>query len=237
MGLIIFNGNSSLDYGIQVEKPPDHSMPEKDYEIIHIPGKNGDLILDKGSYQNVDRSYNIAVGTEISNFITEAIKAVSWLHSASGYARLEDSYEPDYYRMASYIESATLANILQRAGRATVTFNCKPQCYLKDGENVLTFSENSTLVNPTIYTALPEITVYCDGDGVLRIGEHTITLSSIDGHITINSEIQDAYKGTENCNSSVALSSGYPMLILGENEIAFSGDITSVDIIPNWWTL
>ena len=54
---------------------------------------------------------------------------------------------------------------------------------------------------------------------------------------TIDSELQDAYKGTTNCNSLVTLSNGFPKLIKGENEISFSGGITSVEVIPKWWTL
>lgn len=75
------------------------------------------------------------------------------------------------------------------------------------------------------------------GKGNLRIGDYVITISNISSYLTIDSELQDAYKGTTNCNSLVTLSNGFPKLIKGENEISFSGGITSVEVIPKWWTL
>ena len=50
MGVIIFNGIPSTNYGIHVEKPPVYATPERDYEVVHIPGRNGDLVIDNGSW-------------------------------------------------------------------------------------------------------------------------------------------------------------------------------------------
>ena len=41
MGVIIYNGVSSEEFAIQVEHPPGYETPEKDYEVTHIPGRNG----------------------------------------------------------------------------------------------------------------------------------------------------------------------------------------------------
>lgn len=237
MGVVIFNGISSQDYGIQVEHPPGYQTPARDYEVIHIPGRNGDLVIDNGSYQNVTRSYQIAVGSLEKDFTGMANVIAEWLHSASGYARLEDSYEPEYYRMAMYQDEAEIENIMQHAGRASIDFNCKPQRFLKSGEETLRFSKNTTLRNPTGFSALPRITVYGSGSGVLGIGSYTVSISNINGSIVLDSEIQDAYMGNVNRNSDVILSNGFPEFALGENEITLSGGITYVEVVPRWWTL
>ena len=62
MGVITFNGIASDKLDIQVEHPPGYETPKKDYEIVHVPGRNGDVYIDKGSYQNVSRTYDIAMG-------------------------------------------------------------------------------------------------------------------------------------------------------------------------------
>jgi phage-related protein len=41
----------------------------------------------------------------------------------------------------------------------------------------------------------------------------------------------------ENRNSTITLNNGFPKLVPGENNISFSGGITSVEVIPKWWTL
>lgn len=139
MGIVIFDGRSSKNYGIQVEHPPGYQTPARDYEMVHIPGRNGDLLIDNGSYQNVSREYEIAVGSEDGDFTEMANRIAEWLHSAPGYARLEDSYEPGYYRMAACSEGITVENLEQHAGRAKAVFNCKPQRFLKSGEEAVGF--------------------------------------------------------------------------------------------------
>ena len=237
MGVIIFNDISSRDYDIQVEKLPDYETPEKDYDIIHVPGRNGDLIIDKGSYKNTLRRYQLSVGSLTKDFVSMANAISEWLHSASGYARLEDSYEPEYYRMAIYKDSGLIENLLGSAGRTSIAFNCKPQRFLKSGDESIVFSEAGTIFNPTGFKSSPIIIINGNGAGVLRIGIYTVSVSSIDTSVTINSDIQDAYNGMENRNSTITLNNGFPKLVPGENNISFSGGITSVEVIPKWWTL
>lgn len=237
MGVITFNGIASDKLGIQVEHPPGYETPKKDYEIVHVPGRNGDVYIDKGSYQNISRTYDIAVGSVGGDFTTLANKISEWLYAPIGYARLEDTYEPDYYRLASYSDTMDVKNILKQAGRVTISFDCKPQRFLKSGEQTIKLTAKGTLTNPTKFDALPTITVKGSGKGVLQIGNYTITISEINSSITIDCELQDAYNGTANRNSSVTLNNGFPKLIPGSNAISFSGGITSVEVIPKWWTL
>ncbi|CCZ04614.1 putative uncharacterized protein [Eubacterium sp. CAG:603] len=237
MGIIIFNGVSSKEFDIQVEHPPGYEYPQKDYDVTHIPGRNGDVYVDKGSYQNVTRSYDIAIGSEKRNFAEMANCISEWLNSASGYARLEDNYEAEYYRLATYASGGTITNILEHAGRVTVSFNCKPQRFLKSGDNRILITKTCKLRNPTNFKSLPIIKVYGSDEGILRIGDYVITLSKIDSYVVVDSELQDIYKDAINCNSTATLSNGFPKLIKGENEVSFSGGITKVEVIPKWWTL
>lgn len=238
MGIIIFNGLSSADYGIKVWQAPTYTIPERDYETVHVPGRDGDLLLDKGSYKNTTRSYVVSFGRLNKKDFTILANSLSeWLHSCSGYARLEDSYEPEYYRIAAYQETNDITNAYHEAGQTTIKFNCKPQRYLKSGDEIITFKSAGSLINPTFFSARPIIKVYGSGNGVLKVGEYTVTITSIDGYIVIDSEIMDAYKDTINCNSKIQLNGNFPRLDKGTTEIAFSGGITSVEVIPKWWTI
>ena len=237
MGIVTFNGVSSKDLGIQVEHPPGYQTPVKDYDKIHVPGKNGDVVVYKGSYQNVNRTYDIAIGDTERSFTEMANSISEWLNSTDGYTRLEDSYEPEYYRLAIYEESPTITNIFQHGGRATVNFNCKPQRFLKSGDHKIITSVNTSLKNPTKFSSLPIITVKGSGNAELQVGTYHVSISDVGGYITIDSEIQDCYAGTLNKNPYVTLVNGYPKLAPGINEISFSGGITEVEVIPKWWTL
>ena len=252
MGVITFNGVSSSEFHIQVEHLPGYDSPKKDYEIVHVPGRNGDIVIDSGTYQNVQRKYEIAVTTEVKKpFYIMANDVVNWLRSSSGYARLEDSYEPEFYRKAFYEDEISVTNILGEAGRAEITFNCKPQRYLKSGEDIIEIDGSLALVNidnPTQFDALPFIVIYIDTEsnsayGQIRINNNFIKVSNELGtgisSVTIDSELQDAYSGNINLNNKVSLQKGFPILLPGSNSIYLDEDhpVSKVEVIPRWWTL
>lgn len=234
MGVIIFNNESSADRRIRVAHPPGYAYPERDYTITHIPGRNGDIIQDNGCYKNVERTYEVSFDAPSEDFAMYANAVSSWLHSTTGYARLEDSYEPEYYRMAVYKESNIFENLYNQAGTATIVFECKPQRFLKTGETPVTVISGRFLINPTGFDAYPLIQVI-GTSGVLTVNGNQITLSSIDGYTMLDCELQDAYKETANKNSTV--SGTFPVLKPGSNAISWTGDISSVIITPRWWTI
>ena len=234
MGVIIFNNKSSADCRIQVAHPPGYAYPERDYTITHIPGRNGDIIQDNGCYKNVERTYEVSFDAPNEDFATYANAVSAWLHSTTGYARLEDSYEPNYYRMATYQESNIFENLYNQAGTATIVFECKPQRFLKTGDNTITIQNSLTIMNPTGFEAYPLFKV-TGTSGVLTVNGNSITFSSIDDFVMLDCELQDAYKETINKNSTV--SGTFPVLKPGSNTISWTGDISSVTMKPRWWTI
>ena len=234
MGVIIFNNKSSADCRIQVAHPPGYAYPERDYTITHIPGRNGDIIQDNGCYKNVERTYEVSFDAPNEDFAAYANSVSAWLHSTTGYARLEDSYEPNYYRMATYQESNIFENLYNKAGTATIVFECKPQRFLKTGDNTITVQNSLTIMNPTGFEAYPLFKV-TGTSGVLTVNGNSITLSSIDGFVMLDCELQDAYK--ENINKNSTISGTFPVLKPGSNTISWTGGISSVAMKPRWWTI
>lgn len=241
MGVIIFNNVSCADYDIVVEHYPEYQTPNRDVDVIHVPGRNGDITIDQGSFQNVDRVYPIAVGSYERRY-TEQVNAIAeWLHGPVGYCKLEDSYEPEYYRMAVCTDGFEAENMSHMLARTTITFNCKPQRWLKVGDVSI---HNPTLMkNPTRFPASPIITV--TGNGTLTFNNakhgttHSVTISNNGSTLIINSETQDAYDSAgNNCNGKIQLSrNGFPVLYSGDNVIIASGGISSWEVVPKWWTV
>ena len=257
MGIITFNGISSEQYGIHVETPPAYVMPEHDYEVIHVPGRNGDIIIDKGSYKNVTRTYDISFGEHDGDFTSFASGIADWLFRYPGYGRLEDSYEPDYFRNAYYSGGLEIENIYHQAGRASLEFTCEPARYLKSGTTSYTFTSDGTLTNPTEQSSLPTITIYMVSSSgsvtsplrVLVNGTLIVVTATSARTFTINSSDQTIYRNGYINNSDVVFydeeetaskqTLDFPKLSRGVNTISFIGDVGSnrVTIRPNWWTL
>lgn len=235
--MIYWAGKSSDDAGVVVEYSPRPTRPAKKYEVVNVPGRNGDLLFEQDAYENYIQTYEVYVRGGRNKLHYSANGVAEWLYAPKGYQRLEDCYDLDHYRLAYYIGTLDIEGVLNTFGRATLEFNCKPQRYLKNGEFALpTITGLSTVHNPTQFTARPIITVYGSGAGALAIGSYTVSFTGLDGFVTLDSETQNAYKNNVNRNLYISTSE-FPRLDAGDSEISFSGGITSVSIIPRWWTL
>lgn len=226
-----FNGKSTANFGLLVDGLKTYGAPQRRVEQIAIAGRNGDIIIDSGTYDNYVAEYTISV---IDNFKFNAREIANWLLGSSGYLRLEDTYNPEHYRLASCYNTLEFDVIaLSRAGTATVDFLCYPQRFLKTGEQVITLTANGSLANPTGFTAKPIIRAYSKGS--FTIGNQVVTINSIDGYVDINSETMQCHKGTTNCNQNVSIDE-FPTLSSGTTNITLNG-VTKLDITPNWWQL
>lgn len=129
----VYNGKNSLDFGIHVYDPQILNTPQKRREIIEVPGRNGDIIIEDGSYENVTVTFKNCF---IINDFAENFKAFKdFMCSQKGYKRLEISWLPDEYRMAMFEGNVTpVIKDFDGFGKFDVTFNCKPQRFLKSGE-------------------------------------------------------------------------------------------------------
>lgn len=233
---ITFGGVTSTSVGVTVEVYPSLNRPQRKIEKYSIPGRNGDIVMVQDAWENYEQEYEIWAGSRSFGASPSAFVSVAdWLFSGSGYQRLEDTYEPNYYRMACFVGPFDVDNVLSQFGRATITFDCMPQRFLKSGETAVMLTASGTMSNPTSFTALPVITVHGSGSGVITCGYKALTISSITDGMVIDSVNQDAYYSATNLNN--VISGNYPVIPGGNHIMAISGGITSIEVVPNWWTL
>lgn len=233
--MIMWAGKNSEELNLTIESYPDRPRPVKKYSVVSVPGRNGDLHIDTDSYANYTQFYDIGIRGQEKGLSQAARAVAQWLYAPKGYQRLEDNYEPDVFRLAYYAGPQDIENILNGLGRATIEFSCKPQRFLKDGETPVSITTGTTLYNPTAFTALPIIYISGNGAGRLQIGEYVVEIFSLNGNITLDCDLQNAYHGTTNLNNTISAPE-FPKLLAGDNLITYTGD-WKVEIIPRWWTL
>lgn len=231
-----FNGVSSRIYNIVLDRPPVYNAPKRDVTSLKVPGRNGALTLDNGRFENIPVAFPVSI---VRDFSQNADSARQWLCAAPGYRRLEDSYHPEEYRMARYINGLEIDVLLEnKAGKATIIFDCMPQRFLKRGETAVSFSSPGSLYNPTQFDALPRISVYGTGSGSLVVNGNTVQFSSLQRGVVLDCEIMRAVDGTGAAiDSTITGTFSSLTLVPGENTISYSGGINSVKIIPRWWTV
>lgn len=231
---LVFGDVNTKDFAVGIYGNALASAPERDQEFVKVPGRNGDLILDNGRYNNITISYKAYI---IDNYNVNIAGLRNALLDKTGYSKLQDTVNPDEYRYAKALPFDVDEYGILRAGEFTMKFNCKPQRYLVEGDKVITLTSASSILNPHKQTALPLIRAY--GTGSFSIGSVTVTINSSNSYTDIDCELQEAYKDTlaTNCNGNISLTNGqFPSLVSGLNSISLSG-ISKLEITPRWWRL
>lgn len=173
---LVFDGVDSRDYGIYITGDAVFNSPERDVEMIEIPGRNGAYALDKGRFGNIEVSYPAGIFGDTEADFREGIRAFrNALASRKGYKRLEDDYNPTEYRMAVYKSGLEVTPTALKAGEFTITFDCQPQRFLKSGETAVSVASGGTITNPTLFEASPLLQVWGYGD--IGINDDTITIA------------------------------------------------------------
>lgn len=172
-----FDGISSRDYGVYISGDGVFDAPERDVEMIEIPGRNGAYAFDRGRFKNIEVTYPAGMFGDTEADFRQGISALrNALASRKGYCRLEDEYNPDEYRMAVYRSGLEVTPAQLKAGEFSITFECQPQRFLKSGETSVSVESDETITNPTLFESRPLIRV--EGHGELSIGDADITLYS-----------------------------------------------------------
>ena len=181
-----FDGEDSRNYGVYITGEAVYNAPERDVEMITIPGRNGSFALDNGRFQNIEVSYPAGIFAETEADFREAISDFrNFLCSRNGYVRLQDEYNPDEYRMAVYKFGLEVDPAMLKAGEFKITFDCKPQRWLTSGESAVTIANSGdTITNPTLFESSPLLEIYGYGD--ISFNGFTISLENATlGQITI----------------------------------------------------
>ena len=236
-GTVFFNGRNAQDLGIIVEELPSYYYAERAFNHKQVNGKNGDVILDTGRYENVKKVYKVACYDPSRNFYESAVALSTFLHSAgSEYIRLEDSYEPTSYRMAIYEETNEIENLLGKAGRCEITFNCMPQRFLLSGDEEITIpSSGYSIYNPTAFDAKPMIRI--QGTGTVTINGRFVQVTDNDNDMLVDCENQNAKDLSGADMNYFIYCDEFPILKPGFNTISYTETIDAVKITPRWWIL
>lgn len=235
------DGTSSATYNIYASGENAYNAAERNVESISVPGRNGDLLIDNGTFKNIDVKYPCVIPY---GFNANAIR--SWLMSnAGGYHKITDDYDASHYRMGRYKGGIEFQPMYtnQAAALCDITFDCKPQRFLTSGETaiVLEGTGTHTIMNPTQFASKPIIRLFGNGRVTLKGSSVTLLNTAIlppDGYVDFDCETLNAIDNWgANRNADISII-GNPALLAGitGNNIRLTG-VSRVIITPRWWEL
>lgn len=186
---LIFGGVNSADYGVYITGEATFNAPKRLVDMVSVPGRNGAIAIDQGHWDNIVVEYPAGFfGSDKVDFREALSDFRNAIVSQLGYQRLTDTYHPDEYRMALYVEGIEVDPTAHNtAGEFTLKFNCKPQRWLTSGETAVTVASGDTLTNPTLYDSSPLL--FVEGYGNIAFNNYSIDLESgVIGDVQLFSE-------------------------------------------------
>lgn len=245
MGVIWFNGVSSRDHGLIVEAYPASVHAPKRGEAYQIAGRNGTFYTEDGTYDNYVQPYQIAVWEGLARRADLRCSDVAaWLTGPGDFCRLEDSFNPEVYRLARFAGPLNVEQIMGRIGRAQLEFECLPEYWLKSGEKAHNIKATPTIFNPTAKAARPLLRI--SGTGTINIKLGGSTVMSIQGAVSSHLVIVDCDRRTVTDGSGNSLSElttfyttyhEFPALPPGLSTFTVDGNISAFECVPRWWTI
>ena len=230
--MIWWNGKSGDDFHVVVQRYPEVILPLRKNEKVSVPGRNGDILIQQDAFENVSQRYSIYISAEQTRLTPITHKIAEWL-CVKGYQRLEDSYFLDTFRLAAFQGGLEIENTLNRFGRATIEFDCKPQRFYKFGDFFADIQNSDKLQNPSPFAAKPILVTSGSGEATITINDKTLELEDCNG-ITIDCELMQAHKDGVSKNGTI---SGDFFTLEGESEITWTGGITGIKLKPRWFTI
>lgn len=142
---------------------PGVEIAQRDFELIQIPGKDGDDCIDNGRYENVEFSRSISfIGRQHFPAKDKAANFIDTFAYLQGYQTFEDTDHDELVTEAVLTNFGEINKKLRSLHAATLKFTRKPFWYLKEsliGQSMdLTATTPSlTLNNPFMIGSKPKL--------------------------------------------------------------------------------
>jgi len=216
MSYFIFKGIHSDDL-VRVESLPPPIKAPKRYNIKEIDGSSITHI-DILGYKAYSKTIKLWFKDLESS--GELSRVMDWL---DGSGQLILSNEPDIYYDAFILNQINYEKAI-RFRTASVEFLVQPYKHALGEEE----TTSRIVINQGNTNCLPLMTII--GNGLVDIFINGVKACSItiNGYVTIDSEDEEAYRGSSSYQQNRFMVGDFPELLPGENVISFAGSVTEV---------
>lgn len=238
--------------GMYISQTTVFNAPKKRYGTVSIPGRNGDLMTNEEAWDNIQVEYNCYIPKNAKNVVNYLKQ---FLLNTVGYVRIEDTINGNEFRLGFYESGLEDVSMSLHAIQAsfTLTFNCKPQRFLRIGEASYDILDKSSVgssgkeinlpffSSPTNFPCSPIFKVNMDDNwGYFKIGDYKIEVVNLHNKtLIIDTETLNCFDEDGNMqNDCVKFSFNRSMKVNFQNVLMKCTDnITRIQVEPRWYTL
>lgn len=232
MNHFIFKGESSADYGVIVENPPEIQIGQLRAETQKIIGSAKLLHYTEGedAIEPVKFSLECALLRPDDAAIN---RLCAWLQGGGDLVVPGD--EGHYYK-AWITSQINLSKVLRLRSdrRFTVQFEREGFRYRYPEAAAFTVQAPGTVNNPGTASAEPLIRLNGSGDVTLMIGDSSLLIDGITDYVMIDCAAQLVYRESVNLGASVTRFGDWPKIPADGCEVGWTGNVTGLEITPRW---
>lgn len=222
-GELYFNGNKSLNLNLFLENYPSIPIANEEYEEVLVEGRNGKLIINKGTYPDKKIPFTFTILSPRIEIDFERV--YEWL------TEIEDNRLIFGRRDRCYKVKKVIFGDIQKEfrsiGEFDVTFLCEP--FLQDLDK--TTHEITTSGFKINYDGNAPgdtlIKVYGSGNIQLTINGETMQINNVTDYVEIDSDLLQVRNqdGTSKDDDTLG---DFVLFTKGENVISYTGTVTKV---------
>lgn len=222
MAYFIYNGKDSRDMGVILESLPPITRPKRRMETLTIPGRNGTLCIDEGTYESNPISLKCTLKRGI-----DPRRITTWLEP---FGNITFSDEIDKYYKARIVNSIPLERVFRISRQFILQLELQPFAYGKEKyrKKYLTGITHEFYIPNANTNMFPYIKVSGWEEISLTINDRTMVITP-DEYVELDCELQIAYKDKISANDRVY--GPFFELKPGENTISIFGNYTELEIV------
>lgn len=212
--MVIWNQKNFKDLGIIVEYIPKISKPKKRITQYEVPGRNGFLSVDEGTYE--------AFSLQLECHAKEGADYNEICSFLDGYGTLSFDGKKQY---TAIINNSIEFEKVQMFKKFIVSFLVNPICEdIQAKKFNVTSSGENLIINDTYADIEPVITLTCSGNISITINHQTFYLNNTSGTYILDCKEKEITKA--GINSSNLMNGNFIKLSKGINTIEYTGAIT-----------
>lgn len=231
MKKLIFNNIFVEDIGLIVVEGPSEILAQEEYEEIDVEGRNGKLIINKGSYPDTIKTFKLtSINYEDDEDIELMIENINnWLFDMTD-NKLLYTYDSKYNIAKKVVIAEDVKTTFEEFGDFTVNFICEPFYYdLNEYPLILTSHEN--IFYKGTVKGEPNIKIYGSGNIQLTINSETVQINNVNEYVELDSKLLLCLN-SDKTSKSRDMIGNFPLLTKGINNISWTGNVSKVEILP-----
>lgn len=225
-GEIVFNKRNSLrDLHLKMKDYAQICLAQKNYETNKVSGRNGDLVIDLGTYSN--RNISIDFDLVTKDFNRDYNLVMMWLNNITDNRLIIDNSNRCYKVLM--INLGAIKQVSYNAYNIPITFVCEPFMYDVEPREYEYDTKDIKIDYHGLIDCKPIIELYGSGNIQLVTNGETFLIKNVDKYVKIDCNLLETIDSNKQSKDWDTIGD-YPFFVYGENNIVITGNVTKTKI-------